>query len=545
MSQPLSAAPQVIGYLRGEPRPGPGRITLCTGNVLRITSSVGGGRTNGKRDVAMAMSEVRGIVERSCARQDVLDACAKRDLGTVITVLNAHGLTQGQIAELTGILQGRLSEYARRKRTPKASTTFEAFADGLGMPPAARRALGLAAEPSGNARISLAHSRQAPDLKAGLEYPGSPAQAAGNVSVLWRADLADQGVLERGLINPAAWNDASLRWLVGPVVGPGDGTDSLGSVRVGMGDVERFHATVELFAQLDDRFGGGHARESLIQYLSTDGERLLRGRYPESVGSAVFSAVAEATLLAAWMTYDSRPHSPYAQRYFIQALGLANAAGDRLLGASILDAMSHQATYTGRFEEAANLARAARTGTGRIATATLTAHFHTMEARALARLGDAKGCDRAMAEAVREFELRNPTADPHWIRYFDEAELSAELGHCLRDLHREADAAQCASRSVGAAGDGTFARSDFFAMMVLADAYLGAGEPEQACGTALVALAAGEAIRSGRCVNYLREFRGHLAQVGDTAAVREFNDRALESRLWRIASRTGRPSAVA
>ena len=29
--------------------------------------------------------------------------------------------------------------------------------------------------------------------------------------------------------------------------------------------------------------------------------------------------------------------------------------------------------------------------------------------------------------------------------------------------------------SVGAAGDGTFARSDFFAMMVLADAYLGAG----------------------------------------------------------------------
>jgi hypothetical protein len=108
-----------------------------------------------------------------------------------------------------------------------------------------------------------------------------------------------------------------------------------------------------------------------------------------------------------------------------------------------------------------------------------------------------------------------------------------------------ADAAQCASRSVGAAGDGTFARSDFFAMMVLADAYLGAGEPEQACGTALVALAAGEPIRSGRCVNYLREFRDHLARAGDTATVREFSERALGSRLWRIASRTGTPSAVA
>jgi hypothetical protein len=54
-----------------------------------------------------------------------------------------------------------------------------------------------------------------------------------------------------------------------------------------------------------------------------------------------------------------------------------------------------------KFGEAANLARAARTGTTGIATATLTAHFHTMEALALARLGDARGCDRALAEAVR------------------------------------------------------------------------------------------------------------------------------------------------
>lgn len=34
-----------------------------------------------------------------------------------------------------------------------------------------------------------------------------------------------------------------------------------------------------------------------------------------------------------------------------------------MLGASILDAMSHQATYTGRFREAASLARAALAGT--------------------------------------------------------------------------------------------------------------------------------------------------------------------------------------
>jgi hypothetical protein len=308
-------------------------------------------------------------------------------------------------------------------------------------------------------------------------------------------------------------------------------TGSPVGVRVGMSDVERFKTTVEMFGQLDDRFGGGHARQSLIHYLSSDGDRLLRGRCPETVRTALLSAVAEATLLAAWLSYDSAPLSGLGQRYFIQALGLAQAAGDRLLGAGILDAMSHQATYTGRFQEAANLARAARTGTTGIATASLTAHFHTMEARALARLGDAKACDRALAQAVREWERRRPDNDPDWFQYFNEAELSAELGHCLRDLNRASDATHHAKRSTVTADAMSFGRSDFFATMVLADAYLADGEPEEACATALAALTAGEKIRSGRCVNYLREFREHLALIGDSAPVRDFHEQALATRL--------------
>ena len=173
------------------------------------------------------------------------------------------------------------------------------------------------------------------------------------------------------------------------------------------------------------------------------------------------------------------PTAGLAQRYFVQALALAQTAGDRLLGATILDAMSHQATYIGRFAEAANLARAARSGTRGLATSTLTAHFHTMEARALARLGDARACDAALAEAVREFERRNPDDDPLWIRYFNEAELAAEFGHCFRDLGRAVGASQHASQSLAAIDETTFLRSDFFATIVLADAHLAAGQPEQ------------------------------------------------------------------
>jgi hypothetical protein len=82
-----------------------------------------------------------------------------------------------------------------------------------------------------------------------------------------------------------------------------------------MADVDRIRTTVELFKQLDDRFGGGHARQSLVQYLSTDAERMLQGRYNDAVGRALFFATAEASLLATWMSYDSAPSSSLAQRY--------------------------------------------------------------------------------------------------------------------------------------------------------------------------------------------------------------------------------------
>jgi len=100
--------------------------------------------------MAVDIPVIREIVQRACARPDVLDACRRRDLGAVITVLCAQGVTQGQLSALTGIPQGRLSEYKTHKRTPAATSTFEAFADGLGMPAAARRALGLAAQAAGS-----------------------------------------------------------------------------------------------------------------------------------------------------------------------------------------------------------------------------------------------------------------------------------------------------------------------------------------------------------------------------------------------------------
>ena len=118
--------------------------------------------------MAVDVPVIREVVERVCTRQDVLDACRRRDLGFVVRVLCAHGITQGQIAALTGIMQGRLSEYKTGKRMPTARSTFEAFADGLGLPAMARRALGLAPEAAGSGPSGQAVGRPTDIAGAGL-----------------------------------------------------------------------------------------------------------------------------------------------------------------------------------------------------------------------------------------------------------------------------------------------------------------------------------------------------------------------------------------
>jgi transcriptional regulator with XRE-family HTH domain len=100
--------------------------------------------------MAVEIPAIREIVERVCTRPDVLDACKRHDLGFVIRALCAHGVTQDQVAALTGKAQGRISEYMTGKRIPTATSTFEKFADGLGMPAAARRALGLTPDVAGS-----------------------------------------------------------------------------------------------------------------------------------------------------------------------------------------------------------------------------------------------------------------------------------------------------------------------------------------------------------------------------------------------------------
>jgi len=118
--------------------------------------------------MAVDTPAIREVVERVFARPDVLNACKRRDLSTMITILGANGVTQAEIAALMGkTTQGRLSEYKMHKRAPTMET-FKKFADGLALPPAARLALGLASEAAGSRSFEVAGGRPADIAGAGL-----------------------------------------------------------------------------------------------------------------------------------------------------------------------------------------------------------------------------------------------------------------------------------------------------------------------------------------------------------------------------------------
>lgn len=364
-------------------------------------------------------------------------------------------------------------------------------------------------------------------LDIGLTYPDRPEDGVSSIADLLDADLTHGGALARTTTNVGAWNEATTAWLV-------ESQKPLAEIpapsKVSKTDIVKLRAVRQMFDRLDSTFGGAHARQALVQHLRTSLPQLLRASGPTSIRHELFAAASELTQLAAWMSYDAGLHG-VAQRYFIQALGLADAANDRLLAASILDAMSHQATFLGRYREAANMARAARLGTQLVAAPILTAHFYTMEARALARIGDKEACLRAMGSAAELFGRHSIGDGPEWIQYFNATELYAELGHCYRDLGKPDHAIAHATRAL-ASVTGDYMRSDFFVAMVLADAHIDRGDVDEGCRVAEQAILVGESLDSERCVAYVSEFRARLANHSAANEVESLSENLRSSKLW-------------
>ncbi|MFJ2173060.1 hypothetical protein ACIOHE_09150 [Streptomyces sp. NPDC087851] len=115
----------------------------------------------------------------------------------------------------------------------------------------------------------------------------------------------------------------------------------------GGGPVEQVQAMINMFDEMDNRFGGGGVRASIVHYLSTEVAPMLQQRnLPAHQRRPLFTSAARLAAMAGWCSYDSADYG-LAQRYMIQALRLCAEGGDRVLGGQILAGMSHLVTNFG------------------------------------------------------------------------------------------------------------------------------------------------------------------------------------------------------
>ncbi|MFG3022715.1 regulator [Streptomyces sp. NPDC048254] len=391
---------------------------------------------------------------------------------------------------------------------------------------------------------------------AGLEFAATPEEAVDIVSGLWRKDSGSHAELRKIAFTPAGLVVPSRDWLIGraddrvargetapPAAArvpaqirpagakqPAPPGRSRGQAergpgqRVTGGDIAALRSVGELFRTLDDTYGGGHARQALVRYLEHECEPMLRGTYGEQTGRKLFAAAADLTRLAGWTSYDIAAHG-LAQRYFVQSLRLAQAAGDRSYGSYVLVTMSRQAVYLGHGREAVQLARVAQQGVGTNAPPVVQALLHAAEARAHGVLGEVRACTGALVRAERALEAARPGDEvPHWARFFDEAQLADEFGHCHRDLQQFRASAQHAERSLQLRAP-SYARSRLFCRVVLATARLGLGELDQACALGAEAAGAAAEMRSVRAIEYVKDFERRLEPYKDAAPARAYRDK--------------------
>ncbi|MGX2997656.1 regulator [Streptomyces sp. JNUCC 64] len=424
---------------------------------------------------------------------------------------------------------------------------------------------------------------------AGLEFAAGPEEAVDIVSGLWRKDSGSHAELRKIAFTPAGLVVPSRDWLIGRAddkVGRGDdrprpeeraerptvpaaraghvpdraarapdrparpdttpavpgglripaqgrgpvpqqrqrGTERGPGHRVTAGDIAALRSVAELFRTLDNAYGGGHARQALVRYLEHEAEPMLRGVYGEQTGRRLFGAAAELTRLAGWTSYDIGAHG-LAQRYFVQALRLSQAAADRAYGSYVLVTMSRQAVYLGHGREAVQLARVAQQGVGSSAPHVVQALLHAAEARGHGVLGEVRACTASLVRAERALDAARPGDEPpHWARFFDEAQLADEFGHCYRDLQQYRAAAQHAERSLQLRAPG-FARSRLFCRVVLACARLGLGELDQACALGAEAAQQAADMRSVRALEYVRDFERRLEPYRETVQARAYRDK--------------------
>jgi tetratricopeptide (TPR) repeat protein len=354
---------------------------------------------------------------------------------------------------------------------------------------------------------------------SGMHLPWTGAGAVAAALEVVEANVMDRRVFVQ--LSGAALTQPALAWLLAPPAGDIAGPAGR---RVLDSHVDSIDEITAQLRRMDDQFGGGVVLEPVKSQVRFVLDLLRNRQYTSTVGLRLHGAAAELLRLAGWVSWDAGQNAQ-GQRFWIAALRGAHSAGDKALGGNILGFMSDQAKDVNQVNEAVQLAEAA-TKEYPGASPRVSAMFRMRVAIAYARASDRPNCVRAIDAANDSLRGGNTdSSDPAWSYWFNTAQAEEQIGWCYSRLG-DWPAAQDHLTTAIRLNDGRQRREEAIALVGLAGAHVGQGEPEQACQVATRAVEVlTNDVDSDRCLGRLRHFRGTLAPYRKVPAVREFQDR--------------------
>jgi transcriptional regulator with XRE-family HTH domain len=341
------------------------------------------------------------------ARQDFYEACKRRDAGAMIRILNAGGITQGQIAARTGFAQSTLSNYKRGVNAAQFASTFEKLADGLGMPLPLRQALGLSGDAS-PARPGPAGGAMA-GIPADLVDLQLLAEAVGrNGAPVRRRDLlalaAQLGAT--AVLDPDIWERLSRA-----LTRPGTVDETL--VREMEARSAGFYLLEEIVpAQAVLKVLTAHLREvsTLLAGTASDPADGLRRR--------LIVAAGESSLLAGWSA-SSLGDSGAARNLYDTAVTAAGEAGDPAMTACALTYRSYIPSANGANGRARILLAQALENVPVQASPATAAWVAARHAEESAIVGDKPQALKSWRAAEEAFSVADPDEDRPWAKFLN------------------------------------------------------------------------------------------------------------------------------
>lgn len=225
---------------------------------------------------------------------------------------------------------------------------------------------------------------------------------------------------------------------------------------------------------------------------------------------------------AGWLSFDLVSYET-SGRHYEEARIAAHEAEDTDLSVFVLCNMSHLATWQGRPRIGIDHAMAAQNWANETGDGLLRAYTADVAARAYAGMGNHRACLDALDIAQTGIADAVPQTPATSFAYFyGPAQLAATRSLCLLQLGDAAPAEEAARESLTRMGN-SFVRNRAFSTIYLGNAYLAAGDLEQAAATVGDGAALAARNRSARVLQTIDQARAGMSPWESTPAVRELD----------------------